>query len=133
MVLAIVGILAGIGAPRLTQMRDTLAVEQAARQIAIAHQRARITAVLRNYATVLTISADSITLRAKSAKSEAAPLWREPGPAAGGVTFTAPPRQITFSPLGLATGAANFTYTVTLREARRSVVVSRLGRVRTTS
>jgi Tfp pilus assembly protein FimT len=130
MVLTVVGVLAGVGAPHLRQVRDTLAVEQAARQIAVAHQRARITAIVRNRAMVLTLSGDSITLRVKK---DATLLWREPGPSAAGVIFTAPPRQVTFSAVGLATGAANYTYTVTRGDARRSVIVSRLGRVRTTS
>ena len=130
MVLTVVGILAGIGTPHVIQMRDTLAVEHAARQIAVAHQRARITAILRNCAMVLTISADSITLRAKNGTT---PLWREVGPGATGVTFAAPLRQITFSAIGLATEVGNYTYTVTRGDAHRSVIISRLGRVRMTS
>jgi prepilin-type N-terminal cleavage/methylation domain-containing protein len=130
LVLSIVGILAGIGVPHVLRVRDTLAVEEAARRIAAAHQRARITAILRNCAMVLTISADSITLRAQN---EVAASSRDMGVTANSVTYGGPLRQVTFSPIGLPIGVANATYTVTRGDARRSVVVSRLGRVRITS
>jgi hypothetical protein len=111
-------------------MRDVLAVEQAAQQIAGAHRRARMTAVLRNHPTVLDISAHAITLRPRH---DTTTLWREAGPAVAGVILAGPARQVTFSPVGLAMGASNATYTVTRGEARRRVIVSRLGRVRITS
>lgn len=128
--LVIVGILAGIAAPRMAQLRDAIAVDHAARQITGAYQRARIMAVMQNRSIVLEVGADWIVLRPRGATTQ---LWREAGPARAGVAFAGPPRQTTFSPVGLATGVSNTTYTVSRGAARRQVVVSRLGRVRITS
>lgn len=128
--LAIAGILAGVAVPPTLRMRDALAVEQAAQQIAGAHRRARMLAVLRNHTIVLSINDHNITLRLRH---DTTTLWREAGPAVAGVTLAAPARQVTFSPIGLAMGASNATYTITRGDARRRVIVSRLGRVRITS
>lgn len=126
----IISIVVGITTPYAWQTRDRFAVEEAARKIVVAHRYARITAILRNCATVLTVNADSITIRCRSDTTR---LWRETGPATSGVALAGPERTVTFSPIGLAAGVSNATYTLTRGEARRSVIVSRLGRVRVAS
>lgn len=128
-VLVIVGILCGIASPHLTRMLDSAAVTEAANQIAGAHRRARITAILRGGVMVLTIDSTAIVIQSRD---DTTTLWREAGPAALGVTLAGPGRTVMFSPVGLALGVSNATYTVTRRHARRAVVVSRLGRVRIT-
>ena len=129
-VLVIIGILAGIAAPRAARTLDKVAVEQAARQIAAAHHRARFAAILRNRVTVLTITPDSCIIQPRN---DTTTLWRDAGPSANGVALRSPGRVVMFSPVGLAMGASNATYTLTRGQARRSVIVSRLGRVRITS
>lgn len=128
-VLVIVGILCGIAAPRLARMLDSAAVTEAANQIVAAHQRARIAAIMRASVTVLTIDSAAIVIHPRD---DTTTLWREPGPAALGVVLAGPGHTVMFSPIGLALGASNATYTVTRGDARRAVIVSRLGRVRIT-
>ena len=128
-VLTIVGLLAGIAMPRLTRVLDDADVEHAAFHIAAAHRRARFAAIMRSGVTVLTIDSTAIVIRPRN---DTTTLWREAGPAALGVTLAGSPRTATFSPVGLAMGASNATYTLTKRDAHRAVVVSRLGRVRIT-
>jgi prepilin-type N-terminal cleavage/methylation domain-containing protein len=128
-VLVIVGILCGIAAPHLTRMLDSAAVTEAANHIVAAHRRARIAAIMRGGVTVLTIDSTAIVIRPRD---DTTTLWREAGPVALGVTLVGPARTVMFSPVGLALGVSNATYTVTRRDARRAVVVSRLGRVRVT-
>jgi prepilin-type N-terminal cleavage/methylation domain-containing protein len=126
-VLAVVGILAGIAAPRLADVLDRLAVERAAQEIAAAHRRARFGAILHGRIAVLTISADTITVRRQG---ESTDFWQGPGPADEGVTLAGATRTMTFSPVGLQMGVSNATLTLTRGAATRRVVISRLGRLR---
>jgi hypothetical protein len=83
--------------------------------------------VLRAEVVELAVDGDSLVIRPRGA---AAALWHAPGPAAAGVSLAGPPRQILFSPLGLSMGLANGTYRLSRGAAVRSVIISRLGRVR---
>ena len=130
LVLAVAGLALGISLPRLTALRDSLDVDQAAREVVTAHRRARIAAVVHGRSAVLTVSADSLACRLAGAPGA---LWRSPGPARNGVVMASPARQITFSPVGLTTGLANASYRFLRGAASRTVIVSRLGRVRVTS
>ncbi len=60
------------------------------------------------------------------------PQWASAGPSLDGVTLAGPPRTLTFSPLGITTGLSNASFELSLGSASRTVVVSRLGRVRIT-
>jgi hypothetical protein len=60
----------------------------------------------------------------------AQPHWAAPGPAEDGVALAEPSRDLTFSPLGITTGLSNASFHLSLGSASRTVVVSRLGRVR---
>ena len=126
LVLAIVGLMLGIALPRLTPLRDSCIAEQAAQAVVLAHRRARIAAILMNRPLVLTVAADSLRI-ATLADSV---VWRAAGPAAAGATLAGPVRKLTFSPVGLTTGLSNATFQISRGAAIRSVVVSRLGRVR---
>lgn len=125
--LVILSLLLGIALPRFGAMRDQLAVGEEAGRIAAAHRRARITAILQSRPVVLTISADSLTL---AAEPDSGARWAEAGPAAHGVTLAGGAKKITFSPVGITTGVSNATFRLSRGAASRTVVVSRLGRLR---
>ena len=130
LILVIAGICFAITLPRFGGLMDGLAVSQAAREVASAHSRARIAAILAGRPIVLTISPDSLAYRVAG---QTASRWRGPGPARGGVVMGSPARQITFSPVGITMGLANASYRFTRGASSRTVVVSRLGRVRVTT
>jgi prepilin-type N-terminal cleavage/methylation domain-containing protein len=127
--LAVAGLALGIALPRLAAVQDSLEVERAAREVATAHRRARIAAIVRSRPVVLTIGPDSLAYRMVGAPGG---LWWAPGPARDGVVLVSPPRQITFSPVGITTGLANASFRFLRGAASRTVVLSRLGRVRIT-
>lgn len=127
LILLIVGVVLTIALPRIQGVVDTLAVDRAAQEIAAAHRRARMAAVLESHLLELTIDASHLTLRPSGT---IAPIWRADGPAATGVVLTGPARTLTFSPVGITVGVSNASFILTRGVARRTVVVSRLGRVR---
>jgi prepilin-type N-terminal cleavage/methylation domain-containing protein len=127
LVLAVVGLLFGIALPRLAGAVDRIEVESAANHLTAAHQRARIMAVTRSQVLVLTIQADSLVIRPRG---QANHLWAEDGPTATGVTLEGPARQFTISPVGLTLGYSNSTLRLSRGSVSRTIVISRLGRVR---
>ena len=127
--LTVAGLTLGIALPHLAHLQDGLEVDRAAREVVTAHRRARIAAITRSRPIVLTVSPDSLAYREVGA---AVRLWRAPGPARGGVVLASPARQITFSPVGLTLGLANASFRVLRGSASRTVILSRLGRVRVT-
>jgi prepilin-type N-terminal cleavage/methylation domain-containing protein len=129
LVLAILGLSFGIAFPRVTALRDGLAVEQETNQILAAHRRSRMLSITRGRAVVLSIGADSLSIRVEGDMANA---WNAPGPRATGVTLEGPTRRMTFSPLGYTIGLSNATLRLSRGASHRTVVVSRLGRVRVT-
>jgi prepilin-type N-terminal cleavage/methylation domain-containing protein len=127
LVLAVTGLLFGIALPRLSEALDHVEVGSAANHIVAAHQRARIMAVTRGQVLVLSIQAADLIIRPRG---QASPLWAEEGPAATRVALEGPARQFTFSPEGLTLGLSNATLRLTRGSASRTIVISRLGRVR---
>jgi prepilin-type N-terminal cleavage/methylation domain-containing protein len=123
--LVIIGLISSAALPAVRQFRDRYTVQSAASEIAGAHNRARIRAVLEGQVADLEIRADSLLLRVA-----ASAVWSAPGPLAAGVTLTSPPRTLSFAPSGVTMGFANATFVLTKGSVRRQVVVSRLGRVR---
>jgi prepilin-type N-terminal cleavage/methylation domain-containing protein len=126
LVLAIIGLILGIALPRLAPLADSWTAEQAAQAVVLAHRRARIAAILMSRPLVLTVAADSLRIATLSDSV----VWRAAGPAAQGATLAGPIRKLTFSPVGLTMGLSNATFQIRRGAAIRSVVVSRLGRVR---
>ncbi|HEX6863660.1 MAG TPA: GspH/FimT family pseudopilin [Thermoanaerobaculia bacterium] len=126
LVLVIISLLLGIALPRIAPLRDGLGAEQAAQAVILAHSRARVAAVLLSRPLVLTVAPDSLRI-ATLADSI---VWRGPGPAAEGALLAGPIRKLTFSPVGISMGLSNATFRITRGAAIRTVVVSRLGRVR---
>jgi prepilin-type N-terminal cleavage/methylation domain-containing protein len=127
LVLAVAGILVGIAVPRLAGTLDRIEVEAAAAHLVAAHQRARIMAISRNQVVVLSVDSTALTI---SPRAGGAALWSEIGPAASGVALAGPTRQFTFSPEGLTLGLSNATLQLSRGGSSRTVVISRLGRVR---
>jgi prepilin-type N-terminal cleavage/methylation domain-containing protein len=128
LVFAVGAILLGIGVTNLVRVVDRLSVEAAASQVVAAHQRARMMAVVRGQ--VLTLLVDSVSLSI-APRSGSAPLWSSAGPAASGVALAGPPRRFTFSPEGLTLGLSNATLQLGRGTSTRTLVISRLGRIRT--
>jgi len=125
--LAVASLLLGIALPRFTALKQAVAVERAAQSIAAAHRRARAAAILHGRPTILAVAAQSLRISFVGAGQ---PHWLQPGPSEQGVVLADPPRDLTFSPLGITTGLSNASFRLSLGSAYRTVVVSRLGRVR---
>lgn len=125
--LAVAGLLLGIALPRVTAVKQELAVERAALAIAAAHRRARTLAISQGRPAILAVAERSLRI---TLAGEAEPHWAAPGPLEQGIALTGAPRDLTFSPLGVTTGLSNATFRLSLGAASRAVVLSRLGRLR---
>jgi prepilin-type N-terminal cleavage/methylation domain-containing protein len=125
--LTVVGLLLGIAIPPVAALRDSLAVAEASQHLMAAHRRGRITSILQGRPAVLTINAYAFTLRLSGAGAD---LWAAAGPSAFGVALEGPVRNLTFSPVGITTGLSNATFRLSRGSANRTIVISRLGRVR---
>jgi hypothetical protein len=102
-------------------------VNRAALDIIGAHRRARISAILQSRVIELTIDAHDLAIRPRGATID---LWHAAGPAATQVTLAGPQRTLTFSPVGVSFGLSNASFQLSRGAVTRTVVVSRLGRVR---
>lgn len=127
--LAVLGVLLAIGISGLKVPLDSFAVDRAAHEVAAAHQRARMAAVLTNRTAELLVSAESLVIRLTPALDTGS-YWQQPGPAQHRVALSGPTRPFRFRPAGISYGFSNGTYSLTRGSARRDVIVSRLGRVR---
>jgi len=128
-VVSLIALALGIAAPRLADPLDALIVEHAAGELAGAHARARVAAVVESRITLLHVTPDSLTMDTIGPQGPAR-RWAMPGPASFAVSMTGGERTLTFSPTGITTGFSNATWTLTKGSASRRVVISRLGRVR---
>lgn len=127
--LVLVAILTGITAPSLVGAADRGAVRMGLAQLNGAHQDARLTALRYGNTAVLTVTADSLTLRVITG-SDTAIAWQRPGPTAWGVALEGGGRSFRFSPIGYSIGVSNATLRLTRGHAGGSLIISRLGRVR---
>jgi len=125
--IAVVGLLLGIALPRFSALKQGVAVESAAQNIAAAHRRARAAAIVHGRPAILSVAARGLRITFPGA---AQPHWASAGPSQEGVALAGPPRELTFSPLGITTGLSNATLHLSLGSAFRTIVVSRLGRAR---
>ena len=127
--IALLGVLVSFAVPPARAVRDRLAVDDDAHALADAHARARLTAVAERRVMILTLTPDSLVLRAVESSTDTVERWR--GVLTGyGVLRTGLPRQVVFAPSGATMGFANATYTLSRGAATKQVVVSRYGRVR---
>ena len=129
MVLAILGLTTGIATLRIARFQDSLSVEREAQRIASAHRRGRMTAIVRGQPAILSIGPDTMAIALAGASGT---VWGSTGPSASGVALAGPIRRMTFSPAGYGTGLSNASFRLSRGSAERTVVVSRLGRVRIT-
>jgi prepilin-type N-terminal cleavage/methylation domain-containing protein len=129
LVLALVALLLGVALPPLAGALDRIEVAAAASQIAAAHTRARLMAISRSRVLVLTVDSATISIHPRGSTSD---LWSEKGPALSRVSLAGPARSFTFSPEGFSLGLSNASLHLSRGTATRTVVVSRLGRVRIT-
>ena len=127
LVLALLGTLCGIAIPHLSGALDSIEVDAAANHLVAAHQRARFMAITRSQVLVLTVEATRLDIRRPGQDN---PIWSDEGPSASRVTLAGPARQFTFSPEGITLGLSNATLQLVRGSTHRSVVISRLGRIR---
>lgn len=125
--LAVAALLLAIALPRLTALKQGVSVETAAQNIASAHRRARTAAIVAGRPAILSVAEGGLRITFVGAGQ---PHWSSPGPSQEGVTLAESPRDLTFSPLGITTGLSNASFHLSLGSAFRTVVVSRLGRIR---
>jgi prepilin-type N-terminal cleavage/methylation domain-containing protein len=127
LVLAVLGILFGIAIPGLSLLLDRIEVEAAAAHIVAAHQRARLLAITHGQVVRLSIDGARIAIYPRTGST---PLWSESGPSDTRVTLAGGAHQFTFSPEGFTLGLSNASLQLARGISRRTVVISRLGRVR---
>jgi prepilin-type N-terminal cleavage/methylation domain-containing protein len=127
MVITISAILATITIPRAGRFIDGIEVRGAATEAASMFSLARQYAIANSAQTSLDIDPAARTLTIKSAGQNIA--TRDFG-AAHGVSIGTNRTSITYSPIGVGYGAANFTMVLSRGRAADTIVVSRLGRVR---
>ena len=127
LVLALIGILLGIALPPLSGAIDRIEVASAAGQIAAAHSRARLMAVTQSQVMVLSVDSLALEIRRRGFPT---PLWSHLGPAYSRVSVNGARRTFTFMPEGFSMGLSNATIELTRGSATRTVIVSRLGRLR---
>jgi Tfp pilus assembly protein FimT len=120
-------LLLAIALPRFTALKQEVAVEQAAQSLASAHRRARTLAITRGHPAILSVAERSLRITFSGVPQ---PQWLAPGPLGQGISVTGTPRDLAFSPLGITTGLSNATFHLSLGSATRTVVISRLGRIR---
>src|SRR5688572_24848735 len=101
LVFALIGIALGVAVPPLVGALDRIEVAAVASHIAAAHTRARMLAVTRSQAVVLTVDSLALVIRSRNSP---APLWSAHGPAQAGVSLIGTGRTFTFSPEGFSLG-----------------------------
>jgi prepilin-type N-terminal cleavage/methylation domain-containing protein len=125
--LAVAGILMGIALPRFAQAIDRVSVETATAQIVAAHERARVMAIARGQVLVLSVDPTILSIEPRGG---GAPLWSDVGPSGHRVNLHGPTRRFTFTPEGVSLGLSNASLRLSRGSISRTIVVSRLGRVR---
>jgi len=131
-VLAIIGVLAGVVVPGASYFADRVAVEHQAARILSAYRSAWLTARMQQRLALLRVTADTLAIRTvlSAGAAETTLVWMSTGPALAGVALTSSSHTTVFAPDGVAMGLSNTSHKLQRGGAKRQVVVSRLGRVR---
>ena len=131
-VLVVFGVVAGTVVPGAGAHADRLAVEHEAARLLAAYRTAWLTARAQQRLAILRVTGDSLAIRTVSGAGapDTVLAWVAPGPGAAGVALQSPPHTSIFGPDGVGMGLANARHILARGRATRSVVVSRLGRVR---
>lgn len=127
MVIALLGLCAGIAIPRLGAQRDRAASDAAAASVTAALTAARAAALRGAAVTAIRFDTAAATIVVHTASDTL--LQRDLG-AVHGVRLAASRDSIAFAPNGLGYGAANARIIVTRGAAADTLTVSRLGRLR---
>ena len=127
LVIALSSALAAISLPRAWSFIDRIEVRGAVTEVESMFSLARHTAIARGSPVSLDIDAARNIVSIRSGTEIL--RVREIG-LAHGVSLSANRTGITYSPIGVGYGAANFSLIVSRRQAVDTIVVSRLGRVR---
>ena len=126
-VVALVAALIAITVPRAAHFIDGIEVRGAVTEIESMFSLARHTAIARGSQIALDID---LPRRSMSIRSGTEIVQTREVGAAHGVNLSANRTSITYSPIGVGYGAANFSLFVSRGRVIDTVVVSRLGRVR---
>ena len=127
MVLSLAGILSAITISKAGTFLDRIEVHGATTEAESMFSRARHTAIARGIQTTLEIDPVRQTLSIKAANEV---LSSRNFNATHGVDIDTNKTSMTYSPIGVGYGAANFTMILSRGRAADTIYVSRLGRVR---
>lgn len=126
--MAILAVLAGIAVPRAVGAMDRLSVRGAAQDVVLALAAARAAASRRD--AYVSFVADTRLGRVRVVSAGEVLVERDLAHSRG-IKLEASRESVTFAPDGLGWGAANTTVIVSRGSRSDTVVMSRLGRVRT--
>ncbi len=127
-VIIILGIVAGLAAPRAAKWRDRMAVNRAADEMALFYQRVRFGAVLKSATVRIEFGSDRLTAESENPSVDL--TLSVPGPARRRVDLEVSRPIIRLHPNGLGLGPANTKLVLRRGEAAESLTVSRLGRLK---
>lgn len=127
MVLAVIAVLSAITLPRAAGFIDRIKVRGAVTEIVAMFSTARHAAIARGAQTTLDIDLGRGAMVLHVGPDT---LQSREIATAHGVEITSNRTSLTYSPLGVGYGAANFTITVRRNAAADTIFISRLGRVR---
>lgn len=127
-VLAIIGLIVTMAAPRFSRWADALATDRATHEVMAFYWHARSAAIFRGTRVRLEFAADSL-LAAFEGVTDSVFLVR-PGPSRHGVSVRASRPVIRLYPNGFGLGAANTKIVLERGTAAESLTTSRLGRLK---
>jgi prepilin-type N-terminal cleavage/methylation domain-containing protein len=128
-VLAVLAIVTAITLPRLTRLRDWIAVNAAAQDVTTSIAVARNAAIMQGIRSRAVIAADSLRIDRWQGDSWG-PLLRWAGPLQHGVTLAVSNPAIVFDPIGLGWGVSNTSIELRRGDRVETITVSRVGRVK---
>jgi prepilin-type N-terminal cleavage/methylation domain-containing protein len=127
-VLVVMGVVAGLAAPRIAGYADRLAVRRAKDETTAFYNRVRIAAVYRAVRVRVVFTGDSLLAISEGAIDSI--VTKLPGPARYGVALNTSRGELRLYPNGLGLGAANTKLVFRKGVAADSLTISRLGRIR---
>jgi prepilin-type N-terminal cleavage/methylation domain-containing protein len=127
-VLAVVGVVLAITAPRLASWKDRLAVERATGEIVSFYWQARTSAIFRGTRVRLTFGGDSLQASFEGVTDSV--FLTRPGPSRHGVSLIVSRPVIRVYANGFGLGAANTKIVLRRGVAAESLTTSRLGRLK---
>jgi len=127
-VLAVVGMVLVITAPRLASWKDRLAVERATGEIVSFYWQARTSAIFRGTRVRLAFGSDSLQASFEGVTDSV--FLTRPGPSRHGVSLTVSRPVIRVYANGFGFGAANTKIVLRRGVAAESLTTSRLGRLK---